>query len=398
MSTDTLDQTAREAIASACADVRDADRRPRRRRRPGRRRPSRRRRPGGRGAPRRDGPPAERGAARPRHQAVVGQAAVERRRPARRERARPGLDHAAGDLIVAAQAGTRLADVQQAVGAAPASGWPSTRPSPAPASAALLAANTSGPRRVAIGTRPRPPHRHHRGARRRRRGQGRWPGREERRRLRPRQADDRLRSARSPSSPRRPSGCTRCRPPGWVTAPVDDPAEAQRLVQSVLHAQAVPAAVEVDWAARRRRAGQRPARGTRGRRRRSRRRPSGRCSARRRPSRPRRPRRRRDVPLGRRGHRRRPCHGAQADLRALRAGRRAGRGRARPACALRGSAGAGVATPPCRRARPSTSRRSGAERLRAHLRPARRQRRRPRRAGRREGGGRRVGPGRPRST
>ena len=34
----------------------------------------------------------------------------------------------------------------------------------------------------------------------------------------------------------------------WVTVPVDDPAEAQRHVQSVLHAQAVPAAIEVDWA------------------------------------------------------------------------------------------------------------------------------------------------------
>jgi glycolate oxidase FAD binding subunit len=33
----------------------------------------------------------------------------------------------------------------------------------------------------------------------------------------------------------------------WVTVAVDDPAEADRLTQSVLHAQAVPAAIEVDW-------------------------------------------------------------------------------------------------------------------------------------------------------
>jgi glycolate oxidase FAD binding subunit len=35
----------------------------------------------------------------------------------------------------------------------------------------------------------------------------------------------------------------------WVTVRVDDPAEAYRLVQSVVHAQAVPSAVEVDWPA-----------------------------------------------------------------------------------------------------------------------------------------------------
>jgi len=33
----------------------------------------------------------------------------------------------------------------------------------------------------------------------------------------------------------------------WVTAPVADPARAQDLVQSVLHAQAVPSAIEVEW-------------------------------------------------------------------------------------------------------------------------------------------------------
>jgi len=34
----------------------------------------------------------------------------------------------------------------------------------------------------------------------------------------------------------------------WVTVPVTDPVHAQDVVQSVLHAQAVPAAIEVEWA------------------------------------------------------------------------------------------------------------------------------------------------------
>jgi glycolate oxidase FAD binding subunit len=33
----------------------------------------------------------------------------------------------------------------------------------------------------------------------------------------------------------------------WVSVPVDDPAEAHRLAQAVVHAQVVPAAVEVEW-------------------------------------------------------------------------------------------------------------------------------------------------------
>ncbi len=51
---------------------------------------------------------------------------------------------------------------------------------------------------------------------------------------------------------------------------------------------------------------------------------------------------RRDVPLGRRGRRRRPRDRAQADLRALRAGRRAAAA-TEAGAHLRGSAGAGVA-------------------------------------------------------
>ena len=35
----------------------------------------------------------------------------------------------------------------------------------------------------------------------------------------------------------------------WVSAPLGDPSDAHRLVQAVVHAQAVPAAVEVDWPA-----------------------------------------------------------------------------------------------------------------------------------------------------
>ena len=64
------------------------------------------------------------------------------------------LDHAAGDLIVGAQAGARLADVQDGRRPAAASGSPSTRPSPAPRIGGTLATNTSGaaPRR-----RPAPP-------------------------------------------------------------------------------------------------------------------------------------------------------------------------------------------------------------------------------------------------
>ncbi len=156
------------------------------------------------------------------------------------------LDHAAGDLIVAARAGTRLADVQQTVGEA-GQRLAIDETVPGASIGGVLAANTSGPRRVATGT-----------------------------------ARDLL------------IGITVVRPDGvvakaggrvvknvagydlgklligssgtlavivdatfrlhpvppartWVTVPAVDPADAQRLVQSVLHAQAVPAAVEVEW-------------------------------------------------------------------------------------------------------------------------------------------------------
>ena len=64
------------------------------------------------------------------------------------------LDHAAGDLIVAARAGTRLADVQQTVGEA-GQRLAIDETVPGASIGGVLAANTSGPRRVA--TRHPPP-------------------------------------------------------------------------------------------------------------------------------------------------------------------------------------------------------------------------------------------------
>ncbi|MEJ7756624.1 MAG: hypothetical protein WKF83_10160 [Nocardioidaceae bacterium] len=54
----------------------------------------------------------------------------------------------------------------------------------------------------------------------------------------------------------------------WVTVPFDNPAEAYRLAQSVVHAQCVAQAVEVDWPADGPRHPRRPAGRHRGRRRR----------------------------------------------------------------------------------------------------------------------------------
>jgi glycolate oxidase FAD binding subunit len=156
------------------------------------------------------------------------------------------LDHAAGDLIVDVQAGALLADVQQTVGSA---GQRLALDEPVPGSSigGVLATNSSGPRRVAVGT-----------------------------------ARDLL------------IGCTLVRADGvvakaggrvvknvagydlgklvigsygtlaviteavfrlhpvpparrFVTVPFGTAADAARLVQSVVHAQVVPAAVEVEW-------------------------------------------------------------------------------------------------------------------------------------------------------
>jgi glycolate oxidase FAD binding subunit len=156
------------------------------------------------------------------------------------------LDHAAGDLIVDTQAGALLADVQQTVGSA---GQRLALDEPVPGSSigGMLATNLSGPRRVAVGT-----------------------------------ARDLL------------IGCTLVRADGvvakaggrvvknvagydlgklvigsfgtlaviteavfrlhpvpparrFVTVPFGTAEDAARLVQSVVHAQVVPAAVEVEW-------------------------------------------------------------------------------------------------------------------------------------------------------
>ena len=158
------------------------------------------------------------------------------------------IDHAAGDLIVAAQAGTRLSDVQEAVaGAGQRLALDETVPGTS--IGGLLAANTSGPRRVAFGS-----------------------------------ARDLLIGitvVRADGVVAKAGGRVVKNVAGydlgklmigsfgtlavivdatfrlhplpaartWVSAPAASPAEAQRLVQSVLHAQAVPAAIEVEWGA-----------------------------------------------------------------------------------------------------------------------------------------------------
>ncbi len=157
------------------------------------------------------------------------------------------LDHAAGDLIVAAQAGARLRDVQEAVsGAGQCLALDETVPGSS--IGGLLATNTSGPHRVATGT-----------------------------------ARDLLIGVtvvRADGVVAKAGGRVVKNVAGydlgklvigslgtlavvvdatfrlhplpaarrWVGVPVSDPAEAQRAVLSVLHAQVVPAAVEVTWA------------------------------------------------------------------------------------------------------------------------------------------------------
>ncbi len=157
------------------------------------------------------------------------------------------LDHQAGDLIVAAQAGARLSDVQAVVGEA---GQRLALDETVPGSSigGTLAANTSGARRVATGS-----------------------------------ARDLLIGitvVRADGVVAKAGGRVVKNVAGydlgklligsagtlavitdatfrlhpvpvthrWVTAAASDPAQAQQLVQAVLHAQAVPAAIEVDWA------------------------------------------------------------------------------------------------------------------------------------------------------
>ncbi len=156
------------------------------------------------------------------------------------------LDHAAGDLIVAAQAGALLADVQQEVGSA-AQRLALDETVPGTSIGGLLAANTSGPRRVAIGS-----------------------ARDLLIGITVVRADGVVAKAGGRVVKNvagydlgklmigsfgtlavivdatfrlhpRPSART------WVSTPVSSPAEAQQLVRSVLHAQSVPAAIEVEW-------------------------------------------------------------------------------------------------------------------------------------------------------
>lgn len=247
MSTHTLAQTAREAIASACADVQDAT----------------------------SGDHVDTVApglvARPTDVAQVAEVlraatghrltVVPRGRGTKLSWGAPPsgadvlldvsaldqvLDHAAGDLIVAAQAGTTLADVQRAVGSA-GQRLALDETVPGTSIGGLLATNTSGPRRVAFGS-----------------------------------ARDLLIGVtvvRADGVVAKAGGRVvknvagydlgklmigsfgtlavivdatfRLHPlpaaRAWVSAPASSPAAAQRLVQSVLHAQAVPAAIEVEW-------------------------------------------------------------------------------------------------------------------------------------------------------
>ncbi len=155
MTTGTLDQTAREAISSACADVRepvpgdwqdDVDGV----------------RPGLVARPKDTGQVAE----VMRAAAAHGLSVVPRGRGTKMSWGRPPtgvdvlldvssldevLDHAAGDLIVATQAGVRLGDLQETVGRG---GQRLALDETVAGSSVggILAANTSGPRRVATGT------------------------------------------------------------------------------------------------------------------------------------------------------------------------------------------------------------------------------------------------------
>ncbi len=248
MSAGTIDRTAREAVSSACAEVRDAAE-----------------------TDHVDGVPPGL-VARPADTAQVadvlraaaahGLTVVPRGRGTKMSWGTPPtcadvlldvgaldqvLDHQAGDLIVAAQAGARLSDVQSVVAEA-GQRLALEETVPGASVGGTLAANTSGARRVATGT-----------------------------------ARDLLIGitvARADGVVAKAGGRVVKNVAGydlgklmvgsagtlavildatfrlhplpvahrWVSADATDPEQAQDIVQSVLHAQAVPAAIEVDWA------------------------------------------------------------------------------------------------------------------------------------------------------
>lgn len=156
------------------------------------------------------------------------------------------LDHQAGDLIVAAQAGARLSAVQEVAGSADQR-LALDETVPGTSIGGLLATNTSGPGRVAVGS-----------------------ARDLLIGVTVVRADGVVAKAGGRVVKNvagydlgklligslgtlavvvdatfrlhpRPAART------WVSAPAATPAEAQRLTQAVLHAQAVPGAIEVEW-------------------------------------------------------------------------------------------------------------------------------------------------------
>jgi glycolate oxidase FAD binding subunit len=157
------------------------------------------------------------------------------------------LDHAAGDLIVATQAGARLADVQAVVGQG--GQWLGLDETvPGATVGGTLAANTSGPRRLSTGS-----------------------ARDLLIGITVVRADGVVAKAGgrvvknvagydlgklligSAGTLAVVTDATfRLHPLApahrWVSVPVADAARAQQLVMAVVHGQAVPAAVEVDWA------------------------------------------------------------------------------------------------------------------------------------------------------
>jgi glycolate oxidase FAD binding subunit len=247
MSLSTIDGTAREAVASACADVRDAEERDH----VDGVRPALVARPGD------PGQVAEVLRAAAAHRLAV----VPRGRGTKLTWGTPPsaadvlldlsgldrvLDHAAGDLIVSTQAGTRLSDVQAAAGQE-GQRLAIDETVPGASIGGLLATNTSGSRRLATGT-----------------------------------ARDLLigvSGVRADGVPAKAGGRVVKNVAGydlgklvigslgtlmvvteaifrlhpvppvsrWVSVPARGPADAQRLTQAVLHAQAVPAAIDVEW-------------------------------------------------------------------------------------------------------------------------------------------------------